>query len=154
MQAWKIYYGDVKNLDKRYVVGIVSKTKDDALACLKKHNKFEFSIEKMEFLGDVHALSPMCEQLVAQKVNREAATAKRVQDQMVQKLAEQSAPPTSILQEDDATEEVESVRNEIECQWCGQVCRGMQALKYHENRCQKNPDSIKKDKKAPKKDKK
>ena len=139
MQAWKFYYTNVKNIEQRYIVGIVANSRDDALMCLKQHVKFEFSVDRTEYLGDIHALSAACERMIAQSVNRRVGPVEQTTP-----APKPTPQPAEIKLEED--EEVDGVKNEIECKFCGRICNGAQALAYHENRCEKNPDSIKKQK--------
>lgn len=131
MQAWKIRYASSNQPDRRWTAGILAVSKEDALKHLQNVTKFPYAVEGMEYLGEIHAITePILMSVVKARQN--------VQQKSVQK------PTNSVEPEVNATTiEDEIQTGEIECQYCGRICKGKVALEKHEASCKMNPDFAK-----------
>lgn len=163
MQAWKLTYSNAKDPSQRFITGICGNSREDAINAIKRFAKWPYNVERAEYLGEIHALSETAEKRI---VDYYARMNPRPTQSAHQKQAEAAIPsdvttPTEVTPEiyssteddgekvdpDKTVEEEEenvSASNEIECQYCGRVCKGASALTLHEKRCDQNPNVAKK----------
>ena len=137
MQAWKIIYSNAKDPGMRYTAGIVSNSREDAVNTISRTVKFPFNVERTEFLGVIHALSEEAEQKIAIYYNNMHKNGANVE---ISIDANSKTPATGVQEEtlDDKISDNNSTSIEIECQYCGSVHRGEEALLEHEQNCDKN----------------
>lgn len=127
---------------------------------IKRFAKWPYNVERTELLGEIHALSEAAEKKIVDYYARMNPQKPKVEKQQAPEIPSDVTPPAEVAPEiysstdDTETTEAEkivegeeenvSASNEIECQYCGRVCKGASALTLHEKRCEQNPSVAKK----------
>lgn len=129
MEAWKIRYFQSDKPENRWTACILALSKEDALRHLTTALTFTYAVESCEFMGPIHAITDRVLVRIAQARQQTAATTPKTQTE--------SAPIAKQSIETDVN------CTEIECQYCGKVCKDQAGLTNHEQKCKKNPEYAK-----------
>lgn len=130
MEAWKIKYYQTDKPENRWTACILALSKEDALRHLSAVLKFAYAIESCEFIGPIHAITEQVLVRIAQARQNTAVAASKSQPEQKTPIAKQSI-------------ETDVNNTEIECKYCGKVCKDQAGLTNHEQKCKKNPEYAK-----------